>query len=151
MRLGGHMLNQLMPWGITALEWGYPCESDRLSQAQTRSRTLFHAVRAPANFLEERKAGSACSTWPPAPYFRLASSGPTIVASQPCSLQKFWAIHEFHETCHSITFIAVVNSHQRWKQTWNSVCFNLCQRFFCVNWLWCCGVTASLGSLFFMK
>ena len=33
--------------------------------------------------------------------------------------------HEFHETCHSVTFIAVVNLHQRWKQTRNRVCFHL--------------------------
>ena len=33
--------------------------------------------------------------------------------------------HEFHETCHSVTLIVLVNSHQRWKQTWNHVCFHL--------------------------
>ena len=27
--------------------------------------------------------------------------------------------HEFHETCHSVTLIVVVNSHQRWKQMLN--------------------------------
>ena len=35
------------------------------------------------------------------------------------------SIHEFHETCHSVTFIVLVNSHQRWKQTRNRVCFHL--------------------------
>ena len=49
------------------------------------------------------------------------------------------AKHEFHETCHSITFLfdkkrlqmvlwhhyARVNSHQRWKQTRFRVCFHL--------------------------
>ena len=34
-------------------------------------------------------------------------------------------IHEFHETCHSVTFIVLVNSHQRWKQTRHRVCFHL--------------------------
>ena len=33
--------------------------------------------------------------------------------------------HEFHGTCHSVTFIVMVNSHQRWKQTRNRVCFHL--------------------------
>ena len=51
--------------------------------------------------------------------------------------------HEFHETCHSVTFIALVNSHQRWKQTRNRVCFHL----------WCeltlaLGVTVSFGIFF---
>ena len=32
---------------------------------------------------------------------------------------------EFHETCQSVTFIVLVNSHQRWKQTRNRVCFHL--------------------------
>ena len=34
------------------------------------------------------------------------------------------AYHEFHESCHSFTFIVLVNSHQRWKQTRNRVCFH---------------------------
>ena len=33
--------------------------------------------------------------------------------------------HEFHETCHSVIFIVLVNSHQRWKQTRFRVCFHL--------------------------
>ena len=33
--------------------------------------------------------------------------------------------HEFHETCHSVTCIVLVNSHQRWKQTRYCVCFHL--------------------------
>ena len=28
-------------------------------------------------------------------------------------------LHEFHEPCHSVTFIVLVHSHQRWKQTLN--------------------------------
>ena len=43
----------------------------------------------------------------------------------------------------SVTFIVLVNSHQRWKQTRNRVCFHLC-----VSWLWHCGVTASFGVIF---
>ena len=42
---------------------------------------------------------------------------------------EVWVImntpHECHETCHSVTFIVLVNSHQRWKQTRNRVCFHL--------------------------
>ena len=34
-------------------------------------------------------------------------------------------VHEFHEACHSVTFIVLVNSHQRWKQTRFRVCFHL--------------------------
>ena len=34
-------------------------------------------------------------------------------------------IYGFHETCHSVTFIVLVNSHQRGKQTRNHVCFHL--------------------------
>ena len=30
-----------------------------------------------------------------------------------------------HDTCHPVTFIVMVNSHQRWKQTRNRVCFHL--------------------------
>ena len=35
------------------------------------------------------------------------------------------AYHEFHETCHFVTFIVLVNSHQKWKQMRNRVCFHL--------------------------
>ena len=35
------------------------------------------------------------------------------------------ASHEFHETCQSVTFYVLVNSHQRWKQTQNRVCCHL--------------------------
>ena len=48
--------------------------------------------------------------------------------------------HEFHVNCHSVTFIIVVNSHQRWKQMFAFI--------FGVNWLWHCGVTASFGVFF---
>ena len=34
-------------------------------------------------------------------------------------------LHEFHETCHYVTFIVEVNSHQRWKQTRFHICFHL--------------------------
>ena len=34
-------------------------------------------------------------------------------------------VHEFQETCHFVTLIVVVNSHQRWKQTRNRFCFHL--------------------------
>ena len=37
----------------------------------------------------------------------------------------FYKWHEFHEACHSVTFYVLVNSHQRWKQTRNRVCFHL--------------------------
>ena len=36
------------------------------------------------------------------------------------------AYHEFHEACRSVTFIILVNSQQRWKQTRFRVCFHLC-------------------------
>ena len=49
--------------------------------------------------------------------------------------------HEFHETCHSVTFIVLVNSHQRWKQTRNRVCFHLWCELTLVLWchsiIWC--------------
>ena len=49
------------------------------------------------------------------------------------SVQIVWletSKHQFHETCHSVTFIVLVNSHQRWthqrwKQTRNRICFHL--------------------------
>ena len=56
------------------------------------------------------------------------------------------AFYEFHETCHSVKFIVLVNSQQRWKQKQNRICFNLG-----VNWLWRCGVTASFGVFFSWK
>ena len=52
--------------------------------------------------------------------------------------------HEFHETCHSVTFIVLVNSHQRWKQTRNRVCFHLwCELTLA---LWCHSIVCSLFS-----
>ena len=52
------------------------------------------------------------------------------------------AIHECHETCHSVTFIVLVNSHQRWKQTRNRVCFQLwCELTLA---LWCHSIVRSL-------
>ena len=52
--------------------------------------------------------------------------------------------HEFHETCHSVTFIVLVNSHQRWKQTRNRVCFHLwCELTLA---LWCHSIVWSLFS-----
>ena len=54
--------------------------------------------------------------------------------------------HEFHETCLSFTFIVLVNSHQRRKQTRNCVCFHLwCELTLA---LWCHII---IWSLFFMK
>ena len=51
---------------------------------------------------------------------------------------------EFHETCHSVTFIVLVNSHQRWKQTRNRVCFLLwCELTLA---LWCHSIAWSLFS-----
>ena len=41
------------------------------------------------------------------------------------SLATAFATHEFHETCHPVTFIVLVNSRQRWKQMRNRVCFHL--------------------------
>ena len=69
-------------------------------------------------------------------------------------------IHKFHETCHSVTFYFMkerlqtmlwhhntrVNSHQRWKQTRNRVCFHLwCELTLA---LWCHSIVWSLS---FMK
>ena len=34
-------------------------------------------------------------------------------------------LHEFHETCHSVTLSLLVNSHQRREQTQNCICFHL--------------------------
>ena len=51
---------------------------------------------------------------------------------------------EFHETCHSVTLIVLVNSHQRWKQTLNCVCFHLwCELTLA---LWCHSIVWSLFS-----
>ena len=47
--------------------------------------------------------------------------------------------YEFRETCHSVIFIVLVNSHQRWKQTRNRVCFHLwCELTIvnCRNHIW---------------
>ena len=53
-------------------------------------------------------------------------------------------LHEFHETCHSVTFIVLVNSHQRWKQTRNRVCFHLwCELTLA---LWCHSIGWSIFS-----
>ena len=62
------------------------------------------------------------------------------------SVQKSLLLHECHETCHAITFIVLVNSHQRWKQTRNRVCFNLwCELTLA---LWCHRI---IWSLFFLE
>ena len=56
------------------------------------------------------------------------------------------AYREFHESYHSVTFIVLVNSHQRWKQMQNRVCFHLwCELTLA---LWCQSI---IWSLFFMK
>ena len=52
--------------------------------------------------------------------------------------------HEFHESCHSVTFIVMVNSHQRWKQMRKRVCFHLwCELTLA---LWCHSIVWSLFS-----
>ena len=64
------------------------------------------------------------------------SAGTTVPQVMTISI-----IHEFHETCHSVTFIVVVNSHQRWKQTRNRICFHLwCELTLA---LWCHSITWS--------
>ena len=53
--------------------------------------------------------------------------------------------HEFHETCHFVTFIVLVNLnvHQRRKQTWNRVCFHpWCELTLA---LWCHTIVWSLS------
>ena len=54
--------------------------------------------------------------------------------------------HEFHETCHSVTFIALVNSNQRWKQMRNRVCFHLWCELTLTSWCHSTGLES-----FFMK
>ena len=54
--------------------------------------------------------------------------------------------HEFHETCHSVTFIVLINSHQRWKQTQNRICFHL----WCESTLVLLRCHSIIWSLFFM-
>ena len=57
-----------------------------------------------------------------------------------------YADHELNESCHSVTFIVLVNSHRRWKQTRNRVCFHLwCELTLA---LWCHSI---VWSLFLMK
>ena len=97
-------------------------------------------------------------TWLP-----LVSISPETLTLQLVALCK--AVWRFSESCHavfmnsmkrhSVTFIVLVNPHQRWKQTRNRVCFHLwCELtlafafIFGVNWLWCCGVTAPLEVFF---
>ena len=66
--------------------------------------------------------------------------------SRSCVTQCVCAWLEFHEACHSVTFIVLVNSHQRWKQTRNRVCFHLwCELTLA---LWCHSI---VWSPFFMK
>ena len=49
---------------------------------------------------------------------------------------------ESHETYHSVTFIVLVDLHQRWKQTRNRVCFNLwCELTLA---LWCHSIVTEL-------
>ena len=50
-------------------------------------------------------------------------------------LARNLSVHEFHETCHSVTFIVLVNSHQRWKQMRNRVCFHLWCEFTLALWM----------------
>ena len=45
--------------------------------------------------------------------------------------------HEFHETCHSVTFIILVNLHQRWKHTRNCLCFHLWCELTLALWCQC--------------
>ena len=74
-----------------------------------------------------------------------------------------WCKHEFHETCHSVTFYfmkkrlqtmlwhhnARVNSHQRWKQTWSCVCFHLwCELTSTLNSVECNRMTSFMEFMF---
>ena len=84
-------------------------------------------------------------------YFAMTSKGAIVKIEKP-----YWPeVHEkvrgspttsqeFHETCPSVTLIVLVNSHQRWEQTWNRICFHLCCELTLV--LWCHSIVWSLFS-----
>ena len=60
---------------------------------------------------------------------KISRGGKTFQGGAKISKSKIFRpkkpFHEFHETCHSATFIVIVNSHQRWKQKRNRICFHL--------------------------
>ena len=64
-------------------------------------------------------------TWCQFPYHQNWQKVASIFASISKQLKHKDLYQEFHETCHSVTFIVLVNSHKRWKQTQNRVCFHL--------------------------
>ena len=76
---------------------------------------------------------------------------PTVVLSATVVSYCVWWLglllpcyHEFHETCHSVTFIVLVNSQQRWQQMRNRICFHLwCELTLA---LWCHSIIWSLFS-----
>ena len=47
-----------------------------------------------------------------------------------------WISNEFHETCHFVTFIVLVNSHHRWKQTRNRLWCELTLALRCHRIIW---------------
>ena len=78
------------------------------------------------------------------PYFLLAAIKTEGIALGLITSFEATRSHESHETCHSAIFIVLVNSHQRWKQTRNRVCFHLwCELTMA---LWCHSIVWSLFS-----
>ena len=78
---------------------------------------------------------------------RMAISSPKFNTRRSSKVQLILLpVHESHETCHSFTFIVLVNSHQRWKQTRFRVCFHLLCELTLASW--CHNI---IWSLFFMK
>ena len=65
--------------------------------------------------------------------------------------------HEFHETCHSVTFYFMKKDSKQSCDTATPESIHIKDEskrgtafafIFGVNWLWCCGVTASFGVFF---
>ena len=59
-----------------------------------------------------------CGNQPPFP-------PPLLIGKQSRPTGSLSAWYEFHKNCHSVTFIVLVNSHQRWKQTRFCISFHL--------------------------
>ena len=72
---------------------------------------------------------------------------PPPCGTKVSNMVHIYDIHEFHETCHSITFIVLpVWSIHTKDESKRGIAFAF---IFGVNWLWRCGVTASFGVFFF--
>ena len=131
-----------LPWGFVKNFWCRLCQPRRTGWCLINGRGLgvLPGKQCEAREAELRHSWGRNEAERPTN----VSPGRSSAADSCCTCQSTNASHEFHGTCHSVTFIVLVNSHQRWKQTRNRVCFHLwCELTLA---LWCHSIVWSIFS-----